>query len=278
MFIPFTAARPPARRAVLAACLFATAAVPLACGATAAAAADMAVKTAAAPAPKYQWTGCYGGLNGGGGTSASNVTTTVNPGTHLVPADVAEVSNDGTGSANSSNFVGGGQAGCIFQTGTVVVGLEGDFDYFHTTSSFYNNTNMLPVAGVPFVIGQSVTTNYLATVRPRFGVAADRNLAYITGGVAFTRASYTESYVDTAAPAGTGIATASKSLIGWTAGAGWEYALSDHVTFRLEYLFTKFGTTSALGAITDAGGGTNPLLGSADLVLQTARAGVNLKF
>ena len=67
--------------------------------------------------------------------------------------------------------------------------------------------------------------------------------------------------------------------VGWTAGVGWEYAWTDNWTLRLEYLFTSFpGTTNGIGAITDAAGGTNPLQGSADLVIQTARAGVNFKF
>ena len=116
-------------------------------------------------------------------------------------------------------------------------------------------------------------------MRPRLGVSADRNLFYITGGAAFTKASYSQAYVDAAVPSGTGLATGSKSLVGWTAGAGWEYAWTDNWTFRLEYLFTSFpGTTDGLGTITDAAGGSNPLQGSADLVVQTARFGVNFKF
>ncbi len=258
-----------------------TAAALVALGCSFAAAADMPMNNMpikAAPAPVYQWTGCYVGLNGGGGTGASNFHTGVDPGSYLGAADAAEVSNDGTGSANASNFLGGGQAGCNWQTGTVVVGLEGDFDYFRNKTQFFNDTNALPVLGVPFVIGQSLTTDYLATVRPRIGIAADRNFAYITGGVAFTTASYTESYVDGSAPPGTGIATGSKLLIGWTAGAGWEYALSEHWLIRFEYLLAAFPTTSALGAITEPGVGTNALHGSGDLVIQVARAAVNFKF
>lgn len=238
-------------------------------------AADMPVKAPAAPA--YQWTGCYVGLNGGAGAGASNFTTTVGPGGYLAAGDATEVTNDGTGSANNTNFLGGGQAGCNWQTGTVVFGLEGDFDYFHNNSKFDNNTNMLPVSGLPFVIGQSLVTDYLSTVRPRIGIAADRNFAYITGGAAFTQASYAESYADGGAPPGIGSATASKFLTGWTAGAGWEHAWTDHWTFKVEYLFASFPTTSATGVVTGLGG-SNPLLGSADLVIQTLRAGVNFKF
>jgi outer membrane immunogenic protein len=270
----FTTARPRAHPFVRAAAVF-TAIMPLACGSTAAVAADMAMKSA--PAAIYQWSGCYVGLNGGGGASSSNNTATVDPGAYLDAADAATVGSDGTGSANISSFFGGGQAGCNWQSGTVVVGLEGDFDYFHSNSNFYNSTDTLaPPASTPFVIGQSLTSDYLATVRPRIGIAADRNFAYLTGGVAFTDANYTESYSDGAG--GSGVATASKFLTGWTAGAGWEYALSDHWLIRFEYLLAAFPTISATGVIIGPGATSNPLHGSAGLVLQVARAGMNFKF
>jgi len=243
-----------------------------------AAAADMTkpgMPTKAPVAPAYQWTGCYVGLNGGGGAIGTNFQTTVNPGTYLGTADAAEVSNDGTGSHDNSNFIGGGQIGCNWQSGTVVAGLEGDFDYFPGNSSFANNTDTLPTLGIPFVIGQQLTTNYLATVRPRIGIAADRNFAYVTGGVAFTKASYTESYADS--NGAIGIATASSFLTGWTAGAGWEYALTDHWVVRVEYLFAAFPSTSAVGSIA-LGDAINSLHGSGGLVMQVARAAVNFKF
>ncbi len=279
MSIPFAETRPRAHPIVLASYLFA-ATMPLACGAMSASAADMPMhmpmKAPVAPAsPLYQWTGCYVGINGGGGASGTNVTTAVGVGGYLGGLDPGEVSNDGTGSVNTSNFLGGGQAGCNWQTGTIVVGLEGDFDYFHSNSNFFNDTNTLPTSGNTFVIGQSLTTNYLATVRPRIGVAADRNFGYLTGGAAFTDASYMESYVDSGG--GVGVATGSKFLTGWTAGAGWEYAWTDHVTIKFEYLYAAFPTTSATGMIVGPGG-TNPLHGSSDLVIQVARAGMNFKF
>jgi outer membrane immunogenic protein len=242
-------------------------------------AADMNMPTKApAPAARYQWSGCYVGLNGGGGTVGSNFTTTVGAGGYLPagpPSDPAEVSNDGTGSRNGANALGGGQVGCNWQSNTMVLGVEGDFDYFKSTAAYINNTNPLPNLGIPFAIGQSVTTNYLATVRPRIGIAADRDLAYVTGGVAFTHASYTESYSDTGG--GAGVATASQSLTGWVAGAGWEHAFTDHWLFRFEYLISGFAKINASGVIAGPGG-TNPMSGSADLVLQVARAGVNYKF
>jgi outer membrane immunogenic protein len=245
--------------------------------ATSTRAADLPTKAPVA-APAYGWGGCYIGVNAGASGAASNFNSTIGNGTHLQPADAALVSSSGTGSANDTAFLGGGQAGCNWQSGLMVYGIEGDFDYFHSQPSFSNNTNTLSDGVTPFTVTQTLTTDFLATIRPRIGVAADRNLAYITGGAAFTQVSYAQSYVDGVVPPGIGNATASKSLVGWTVGAGWEHAWTNNWTFKLEYLFTSFPTTSALGSITDGAGGTNPLHGSADLVIQTLRAGMNYKF
>jgi outer membrane immunogenic protein len=254
---------------------------------TAASAADLPTKATAAPAPSaYKWSGCYIGANAGIGGSASQFSSSVGTGSHLSDADAALVGANGTGSNNDIGFSGGGQAGCNWQSGTIVFGLEGDFDYFHSNPQFINGTNTLSDGVTPFSVSQSLRTDFFSTVRPRIGIAADRNLAYITGGAAFSQVSYTQNYADALVPAsasitspGSGTATGSKSLVGWTAGAGWEHAFADHWTFKIEYLYASFaGGLSASGAITDTAGGTNPLHGSADLTVQMLRAGVNYKF
>ncbi len=116
-------------------------------------------------------------------------------------------------------------------------------------------------------------------MRPRIGIAADRNLAYITGGAAFTSISYTEGYADANTSAR---APAPRPLRDpWSVGPparGWEYAFADHWTVKAEYLFASFPTTNATGLITGPGGTSNTLHGSTDLVIQLVRAGVNFKF
>lgn len=246
MSFRLTKARPPSLELTLAACLFA-AALPLPCFSSAAAAADMTMPMKAPPAPVYNWSGCYVGANLGGGTSGSNFTDTNDP-------------LDGDGSANNIGFIGGGQVGCNFQTGMLVLGLEGDFDSFRSNPGFFNNTNG------SLGVQQSLTTNYLATVRPRLGIAADRNFAYITGGVAFANASYTDNNLTAS-----GVASASQTLTGWAAGAGWEYAFADRWTVRAEYLIAGFPTMSAVNTVV-------PFTGTADLTVQVLRAGVNFKF
>ena len=66
-----------------------TATIALACGSKAAIAADMPLKVPETPA--YQWGGCYLGANLGGGSSGTNFSSTVDPGTYLAAADAATV-------------------------------------------------------------------------------------------------------------------------------------------------------------------------------------------
>ena len=150
-------------------------------------------------------------------------------------------------------FVGGGQAGCNWQSGTVVAGLEGDFDYFHSNSNFYNNTDTLPT------LARSLRRRAIAHHR-LFGdrASAHRHRRRPQFRLRHRRRRIHQSELhrelrDGSAPPGTGIASASKFLTGWTAGAGWEYALTDHWLIRFEYLFAAFPTTSATGVITGPG-------------------------
>ena len=163
------------------------AAFALACGSTVSSAADMALK--APQQPVYQWSGCYAGLNLGGGASGTNFNSTVDPGTHLLGADPAIVTGSGGDGHSSDGLLAGGQVGCNIQSGSLVFGLEGDFDYFHSNPFSVNNSNTLSDGATPFTVSHSLTTDYLATIRPRIGIAADRNLAYLTAGVAFTRST-----------------------------------------------------------------------------------------
>jgi hypothetical protein len=199
------------RRFHLAVLIAIASATPLILPSTQAGAADMPVKAPAART--YNWGGCYIGVNGGGAASGSDFTTTVGTGTHLTTAHAALVVEGGTSSANSPNFLGGGQAGCNWVSGTFVYGLEGDVEYFRNNPQFINGTSTLSDGATTFTVTQSLTTNFFATVRPRLGVAADRNLFYITGGAAFTKASYAQSYVDAGVPVGTGLGAA-QELIG----------------------------------------------------------------
>ena len=58
---------------------------------------------------------------------------------------------------------------------------------------------------------------------------------------------------------------------GWTIGAGTEYAVTDNVLLRAEYLYTDLGTRNYLGGV--FAGGVD-----ANVNFSTVRAGVSFKF
>ena len=88
-----------------------------------ASAADMAIKArpVVAPIVATPWTGCYIGGNVGGGWTRIDTTR--------VQDDVIGPNFANYGRENDSGFTGGGQIGCDFQTGNLVVGVQGMFNY-----------------------------------------------------------------------------------------------------------------------------------------------------
>jgi hypothetical protein len=159
-----------------------------------------------AKAPTVNWSGCYAGINGGGAASGSDLTSSLKTGTYLSdPADIAAVAKISPSSINDSRFIGGGQVGCNIQSGTFVLGVEGDWDSLSTKATA--TSSGLLVSGDSFSITNSVTANWLSTIRPRVGIAAGSSFIYATGGIAFANFGFTQTYADTAGAAGSASAS-----------------------------------------------------------------------
>jgi outer membrane immunogenic protein len=156
----------------------------------------------------YNWTGFYAGINGGYAFGNSDWTS---------PA----VSNKPTG------FLAGATIGYNWQAGAIVYGLEGDWAWSNVKDS---------VACGPTATGTCQTEQkWFGTARGRIGYAFDRWLPYLTGGAAFANIEATNT---NPAPRG----SASSTQIGWTAGAGLEYAIIGNWTAKIEYLYADLGS------------------------------------
>jgi outer membrane immunogenic protein len=141
--------------------------------------------------------------------------------------------------------------GYNMQTGSWVWGLEADLDWANIKETD------TAVCGVP---GCTTTLKWLGTARGRIGYASDRWFPYLTGGAAF--GGLTNS--------GTS-ASETKSKLGWTAGAGLEYAFMGAWSAKLEYLYVDLGKTTCTTCFT---GFPQDINYKANLV----RAGVNYRF
>jgi len=224
-------------------------------GTVAAQAADLPTrKEAPAPVfvpPPFTWTGFYVGLNAGGiFTSGSRSSTLFVPA--AFPFPLATYYPGGLGSGEDG-FIGGGQAGYNWQTGAFVLGIETDFQGSTLSKS-------VDVVGTPFagpavppgLLGDTLSVHakasldWLGTTRGRVGFVVtpdNRLMIYGTGGVAYGGGSTNFSVFD----ASTGAfwsGNPSSSRVGWVAGAGVEYALTNNWTIRGEYLYADLGSSN----------------------------------
>jgi outer membrane immunogenic protein len=144
--------------------------------------------------------------------------------------------------SSPSGVIGGAHVGFNYQidkpTGGFVLGIEGSVD-----GTSLSNT---VAAGLPAFGGSvsaSTNTDIQGSIRGRFGIAWDRLLAYATGGVAF--GGFNTSF-STSGNNGRNPFNASDSFsntrVGWTAGGGIDYAVSNNWSVFAEYRYTDFGT------------------------------------
>jgi opacity protein-like surface antigen len=184
-------------------------------------------------APPYNWSGFYVGANFGGGWTSGNLNI---PGNNLY--------------GGISELIGGFQAGYNVQTGPLLFGVEGDFDW----ASFDHPALPVPTLG-------SVSQHWISTVAGRIGVVNDRWLVYgkLGGGWVGSNA-----IVNVPGAGWNGSTTDA----GWLVGGGIEYGFKAHWTVKLEYDYlTQSNWVS----------GTIPTVGLSRDV-QMIKAGINYKF
>lgn len=190
-------------------------------------------------APTYaSWTGFYVGINGGYGFGRSVWDT---------------VLGLSTGEFDVKGGLVGGTVGYNLQTGTWVWGLEGDIDASWIKGS---TTTFCP-------LGCETKNSWLGTARGRLGYAGWNSwLPYITGGAAFGDIKATTS-----------LGSATKTNVGWTAGAGVEYAFTGNWSTKIEYLFADLGKMTCPVATCDAAADTDVKFNT-----NIVRLGVNYRF
>jgi len=181
-----------------------------------ASAADMAVKAMpVAAAPVYDWTGCYIGGNVGGGWTRMD--------TSRVFQDPAIPASANYGRENDSGFLGGGQAGCDFQTGNVVFGVQGTFDFGNIKGrhaltdipTFSETNNLNAVYSATGRIGYLWTPAFLGYVKVGMSWMQDKNQVFQPSGALSESSSFT--------------------LPGMTVGVGGEWMFTRNWSVFVEY-------------------------------------------
>jgi outer membrane immunogenic protein len=202
----------------------------------AASAADMAVKARpyAAPVPVFSWTGCYVGVHGGAGVLLDQ-----------------GFQSSGGGLPEDKHGIGGlagGQIGCNYQTGMLVLGIEGEgfWSGMKVTSDQFGGIN-----GNVLTSSASIKNRWDYDVAGRFGVAFDRALVYgkagwVAGRFDWNSATLNCTFVCTATQGST-------TLDGLLIGLGLEYAFFNSWTAKFEYDYLGFGSKNVLFTTTCSG-------------------------
>ncbi len=187
-----------------------------------------------APAPVFSWTGFYLGINGG-----------------YMWGNSEWSGGAGTFSIDPTGWLLGGTIGYNLQTGNWVWGIEGDMDWVDL-----NDTSTV-------CVGCTFENTWLATVRGRIGYGGWSGwMPYFTGGVAFGN-------IEVSTPIG----KESDTNMGWTIGAGVEYAFLNNWSAKLEYLYVDLGSATCTAATCGLASDAN-----VDFTANIVRAGLNYRF
>jgi outer membrane immunogenic protein len=179
--------------------------------------------------PPFTWTSCYAGVHAGGAWGQKDLTDTVGV--------FSGVTGYSSASVDTAGYMLGGQIGCDYQFApTWVVGIEGA-----ASGGNISKTMNFAVPSIPDTASFKATTDFLASVTGRVGLALDRWMFYGKGGVALVGDRYHADDV-----AGLYLFDGTENRIGWTAGAGIEWAFTPDWSVKLEYDYYGFGTKSVL--------------------------------
>ena len=198
--------------------------------------ADMPINVTKAfvPAPAFTWTSCYLGAHAGGGWANKEVTDPV----QLVQDSLSGAPvTTGVTTANlsPSGAIVGGQIGCDYQfASNWDVGIEGAA----SGSTMKGSTSVGLPAGFPADTAiVTARTDFLPSLTARLGYAVDNWLLYVRSGAALTGGKYSVTGTFT----GTGFGFEGlDSRVGFTAGAGVEWAFLGHWSAMLEYDYYQF--------------------------------------
>jgi outer membrane immunogenic protein len=245
-------------------------------------AADIAVKAPPSPPPAtpYSWTGCYAGINGGGGwvEHTGGLASIGEPDTTAAAEDVAAGAIPSFFGLRPDGALGGGQIGCDWQTGIWVLGGEADIQAADIGQS---RTFNFPGTAIITPVAQSASEDlhWFGTVRARLGwLPLPQWLLYATGGLAYGSVHDSASLIATPAIAGTFVGSESQTRVGWTAGAGTEFPIIfPNLTFKAEYLYMDLGksTVTLLDPVNFPGDFINYIFPHR---VSIVRAGLNYRF
>jgi outer membrane immunogenic protein len=232
--------------------------------------------------PVLNWTGFYGGINGGYGWSVDSSSIFA-----LAVVEIRRVHGEvisPTTHFDKSGGFGGGQIGYNIQRDRIVFGIETDFEggNIRGKGSAFAETPLTQGRGAPPFANASTSKEssleWFGTVRGRLGYSYDRALIYFTGGFAYGgvggRASAT---LEDANGVHSFTGNPSATRAGYVLGGGLEYSLTPDWSLKAEYQYIDFGDSHGFVFFQDNAGAGNLAKGIFEISQKydTVRLGLN---
>jgi len=247
--------------------------------------------------PYLPWTGFYAGINGSYAWGNSSVT--------FAPNDPASASGTCGASGSpkgqcipSEDFrrdgpFAGGEFGYTWQFNSQwLIGGEADYQWADFSGSAIAPFSLGNMGNTHMTVSQKVES--FGTVRARIGVVLLSPLVlYGTGGFAYgqvnenltvpsgatgTLSSSGFSYSCAAGSTQCFSGSSSRTLMGWTAGAGLDYAVTSNLIFRTEVLYVWLPSNQATVSATGVANPASFIATFSPIYFATARFGLYLRF
>jgi len=165
--------------------------------------------------------GGFVGVFGGGALSAVDLDTA------LLPEGILELRPDG--------WLLGVDAGFNFSLGNgLVLGVVGDLAWTDQTDTF----------GAIGAEGLTSTIDWLGSIRARAGFDAGNFMPYLTAGLGFAHNTLDLAVADDNEPPELTTISDDQTHMGWTLGAGVEFAATDSLTIDVGYRYSDYGTAT----------------------------------
>jgi len=261
-------------------------------------AADVSASEPAPIASAFSWTGLHVGANAGAGWSNGDP---LGDTTYHLNGEDGTFANgwfNSEDSSNKSGFTGGAQIGYNYQINNIVLGIEADLNYLNVknqySADYFDTLYSDASPDYNYNLKEDLDTEskieWFGTIRPRLGVTpSERLLVYATGGLAYGQVKSSASYKwheygywwggpgDHFFDRSGGFDGSSSNVRwGWTLGAGAEYALTDKLSLKGEYLYVDLGSKNH--SVLSPDDSTESISWRDSAQFHAVRLGLNYKF
>ncbi|WP_373622474.1 carbohydrate porin [Methylobacterium sp. OAE515] len=223
-------------------------------------AADLAKRVTAAAAPTFvDWSGGYLGVQASAGASygAFNFDRSSVGGRAVQAFRTGDATGSRDQGQNATTAVGGLFGGWTWQTGRWAYGIEADL-----SAANLKRPLSLTTPGFGFESLDSdasllrAKTDLYGSLRARLGYSFERYLVYASFGLAGANSSFIATYPDLA-NGGFSTARAEQGYLGFTLGAGVQFAFHPNFALGIDYRYVDLGESRrfTLGAVPGLSGG-----------------------